>query len=139
MQADHVPVQHFFESDGAALGQRVVFGGHQHQVVGAVGAGLQAVGVGLAHVADADVGRAFMHGLQHVGRQVLLQINLDLAVLPGKAAQVFRQKLHDGGNGGVHAHVAAHAVGVFRELALHALQPIEHVAGVVQQALARGG
>ena len=39
----------------------------------------------------------------------------------------------------MHAHVAAHAVGVFGQLALHALQPIEHVAGVVQQALARGG
>ncbi|MPN15957.1 hypothetical protein SDC9_163293 [bioreactor metagenome] len=32
--------------------------------------------------------------------------------------------------------MAAHAVGVFGELALHALQPVEHIACMVQQALA---
>jgi hypothetical protein len=78
--------------------------------------------------------RRLRHGLQHVGAQVFLQVDLDLAVLAGKGAQVFGQELHDGRDVGVHAHMAAHAVGVFAELALHALQAVQHGAGVVQQA-----
>jgi len=56
-----------------------------------------------------------------------------------KGTQVLGQKLHDGGNVGVHAHMAAHAVGVLRQLALHALQPEQHGARMVQQAFAGGG
>ncbi|MNT81252.1 hypothetical protein D3C72_2208240 [compost metagenome] len=70
--------------------------------------------------------------MQHVAGEVLLQVDLDLAVLARKGAQVFGQKLEDGRDVGVHAHMAAHAVGIFAELTLHALQAKQHGAGVVQ-------
>jgi len=69
---------------------------------------------------------------------VLLQIDLDLSMRAGKRAQVLGQELHDGREVGVHAHMAAHALGVLGEFALHALQAEQHGACVVQQALARG-
>src|SRR5256885_15473242 len=93
----------------------------------AVGAVLQ-YGSGLAiaqwhvrHGADADVGRAFLYGSQYGGAELLLQVDLDLAVLAREHAQVFRQELHDGRHVGVDAHMAAHAIGVLGQLALHAL------------------
>jgi hypothetical protein len=57
-------------------------------------------------------------------------------MVPGEHAQVLGQELHDGRDVGVDAHVAAHAVGVFAELALHLLQAVQHRARVVQQAFA---
>lgn len=57
-------------------------------------------------------------------------------MLAREDAQVFRQELHDGRHIGVDAYMAAHAIGVLGQLALHALQAIQHVARVVQQAFA---
>ena len=61
--------------------------------------------------------------MQHGAGEVLLQVDLDLAVLAGKGAQVFGQELEDGRDVGMHAHVPAHPFGVLAQLALHALQP----------------
>ena len=59
-----------------------------------------AVCLQLAHavsgVAHAQVGRAFLHGANHFGTQVLFQVNLDFGVLADERTQVFGQKLNDG-------------------------------------------
>jgi hypothetical protein len=87
-------------------------------------------------VADAQVGRAFLHRAHDLGAQVLFQVDLDAGMLARESAQVFRQKLHDGRDAGVHAHMAAHAVSVFAELALHFLEAEQHRTRMVQQAFA---
>ncbi len=93
----------------------------------------------VAGVADAQIGCALLHGVQYIGAQVFLQVDFDLAVRARKRAQVFGQKLKNGRDIGVHAHMAAHAFGVFAQFTLHALQAKQHGAGVVQQALAGRG
>ena len=80
---------------------------------------------------------AFMHACSTSLERCSLQIDLDL-LRSGKGAQVFGQTGR-WPNGGVHAHMAAHAVGVFTQFALACrAQAQQHVAGAVQQALARG-
>ncbi len=138
LQADDVPVEHVLEPDRGPSRQRMPLGHHEHQPVAAVGAALQLLRFGaVAGMAQAHVGRAFAHGMQDVGAQVLLQVDLDLGMLPGEGPEVLGQELHDGGNVRVYPHVAAHAVGVFAQFALHALQPEKHGARMVQQAFAR--
>ena len=140
VQADDVPVQHFFEFNRGSRRQGVRLRHDEHQMVAAVGAALQrAAMAGGGHVAQPQVGGALLHRVQHGGAQVLLQVDLDLAVRACEGTQVFGQKLHDGGNIRVHAHMATHAAGVFAQLALHALQPEQHGARMVQQAFASGG
>jgi hypothetical protein len=137
MQADLVVIQRGFKADGALRAQRVAPGNDEHQFVGAVGQHLQ-VARAVGGVADAQVGRAFLHGAHDLCAQVLFQVYLDAGMLARESAQVFRQKLHDGRDAGMHAHVAAHAVGIFAELALHFFEAEQHRARVVQQAFAGG-
>ncbi len=141
MQAHDVPVQNCFKINSVQRCQLVPCGHYKHQAIRAVRAAGQALACrpAHAHVADAQVGRAFLHGVQHGRAQVFLQVDLDLAVLARKRAQVFGQKLEDGRDVGVHPHMAAHAFGVFAQFALHALQPEKHGARMVQQAFARRG
>ena len=139
LQADDVPLHDFVEAQRAAVREGVALGHHHHQPVASVQTRVQAVQHGSgAGVAQAQVGSAFAHGVQHVGAEMLLQVDLDLRMLRGKRTKVFRQELHDGRDVGVHAHMAAHAVGIFAELALHALQPEQHGTRVVQQAFTGG-
>ena len=87
-------------------------------------------------VADAQVSRAFLHGPHYLRGQTLFQVDLYLAMFLDEGAQVLGQELDDGRNAGMHAHMAAHAVGVLAEFALHLLQAEQHRAGVMQQAFA---
>ena len=95
VQSDMVAVQCLFKINSTLRRQGVAFGHNQHQFVMAVGQRLQ-----LAHavggVAHAQVGRAFLHGANHFGTQVLFQVNLDFGVLADERTQVFGQKLNDG-------------------------------------------
>ena len=137
MQADVVEVQRVLEGDGLAPGQRMAARHDQHQFVVPVGQGLQLVAGRGGDVADAQVRRAFVHRAQHLGAEVLLQVDLHLRMLAAECPEILRQELHDGRDVGVDAHVAAHAVGVFGQLRLHLLQAEQDAAGVVQQAFAR--
>ncbi|MCY1538927.1 hypothetical protein D9M68_744900 [compost metagenome] len=139
MQAHVVPVEAVGKSQLFAVRQGVVTRHDQHQLVLPVGAGLQ-VGRGGAHprVADAQIGRAFLHGPNHLAGQVFLQVDLDLVVQAGEAAQVLGQELDDGRDVGMHAHMITHTVGVLRKFALHLVQAEQHRARVVEQALAGG-
>ncbi|MCY1531121.1 hypothetical protein D9M68_663370 [compost metagenome] len=123
------------EIDRFVRGQRVPFGHDQREAVVSIRKALQ-LARAAGDVAHAEVGRALLHRADHFAAQVLLEVDLDGLVRAREHAQVFRQELHDGRDVGVHPHVAAHAVGVFAELALHLLEAVEHRAGVVQQAFA---
>ena len=122
VQADMVIVQAGFECDGFFLRERMAAGNDQDEFIFSIRQHLQLMPLaGHARVADAQVGRAFLHGANHLGAQVFLEVDLDRGVLADESAKVFRQELHDRRNARVHADVAAHAVGVFAELALHLL------------------
>lgn len=141
VQADNVVVQGCFEINSIIRPQDVGLGHYQHQMVLPVGARRQGVvtrAIG-GRVADTDVGGTLADGVDDLVAQVLFQVDLDLGLRPGKSAQVFGQKLHDGRDVGMHPHMATHALGVFAQFALHFFQAKQHRAGVVQQAFASGG
>ena len=60
-------------------------------------------------------------------------------MITDEGTEILWQKLHDGGDAGVHAHMAADPIGVLAEFALHFLQTEQDRARMVQQALAGRG
>ena len=69
---------------------------------------------------------------------MLLQIDPHLLMRAHEAAQVLGQELHDGRHAGMHAHRAAHALGVFAKVAVQFFHSVQHAARVLKQAVTGG-
>ena len=53
-------------------------------------------------------------------------------MITDEGTEILGQKLHNSGNAGVHAHMAADPIGVLAEFALHFLQTEQDRARMVQ-------
>ncbi|MCY1518829.1 hypothetical protein D9M68_535550 [compost metagenome] len=134
---DLVVVQRVFEQAGIRPRQRMPRVDHGGEVVGAVGAGLEAFQVGRVP-ADAQWRGAVAQRAHHVAAQALLDCHAHVAVRRQlhEGGDVVRQRFRHGRHRGEEAYLPAHAGAVVGHVARHAAGRGEHRARMRQHDLA---
>ena len=91
---------------------------HDHQVVRAIGKGLQAAGID-RFGKQTDIQMPVGHVLDDGGADAFRQINADFRIVLEEGREFFRQELRHAGRIGGDPHMAAHAGAEFAEFGLH--------------------